>query len=141
MIGSKTSCSDFLSFVDLRRFPVGLILGVIIAIVAYAVVIYIVGKLGLGMEVSGFAGAIVAAIVISIVTAIVVWLMGLLGLSFGTGILGAIISLIVAAIVLLISDRFVSGLRVNGFVGAIIAAIAIGVVTWLIAWLLSLFGF
>jgi putative membrane protein len=140
MIGSKISCSDFLSFVDLRRFPVGLILGVIIAIVAYAVVIYIVGKLGLGMEVSGFGGAIVAAIVISIVTAIVVWLMQLLGLSFGTGILGAIISLIVAAIVLMVSDRFVSGLRVNGFVGAIVAAIAIGVVTWLIAWLLSLFG-
>ncbi len=118
---------------------VDLLLALILGIVAYAIVIWIVGRLGLGMEVDGFGGAIVAAIVIGIVTAVVMWLLNALGLAPGTGWLGAIVSLIIAAVVLMISDRFVSGLRVNGFVGAIVAAIAIGVVTWLVNWLVSLF--
>ncbi|MCZ7673332.1 MAG: phage holin family protein [Chloroflexi bacterium] len=44
-----------------------------------------------------------------------------------------------AAVVLMISDRFVAGMKVNGFGGAIVAAIAIGVVTWLVNWVLGLF--
>jgi putative membrane protein len=40
----------------------------------------------------------------------------------------------------MVSDRFLSGMSVNGFVGAIVAAIAIGVVTWLVIWLLGLVG-
>ena len=47
--------------------------------------------------------------------------------------------MVVAAVVLLISDRFVKGMKVNGFVGALVAAIAYGVVVWLIQWVLSLF--
>jgi hypothetical protein len=31
-------------------------------------------------------------------------------------------------------------MSVNGFVGAIVAAIAIGVVSWIVIWLLSLVG-
>jgi putative membrane protein len=42
----------------------------------------------------------------------------------------------VAAVVLLIADRFVPGMKVNGFVGALVAAIAIAVVAWLIGLLL-----
>jgi putative membrane protein len=112
----------------------------LIALVVSAVVIFIVGRLNLGLTVSGFGAAIIAALVISIVGTIVFWLFGLLGLTFGTGILGAIIYLIVAAVVLMISDRFVPGMKVAGFTGAIVAAIAIGVVAWIVAWLLGLLG-
>jgi putative membrane protein len=119
----------------------GLILGLVIAFLVAAVVIWIVGKLGLGMEVSGFGGAIIAAVVIAIVSAVVVWLLGLIGITTGNpGLWGAIVTLVVSAVVLLIADRFVTGLRVNGFVGAIIAAIAIGVVNWILFWLLGLLG-
>ena len=48
--------------------------------------------------------------------------------------------LIVAAVILMLSDRFVSGMTVNGFGGAIIAAIAIAVVYWIVTWLLGLLG-
>jgi putative membrane protein len=116
------------------------IIGLIIAILVAAVVIWIVGKLGLGMEVTGFVGAIVAAIVIGIVSWLVMWLLGLLGITIGGGWLGAIVLLIISAIVLLIADRFVPGMKVNGFVGAIVAAIAIAVVSWLLAWLMGLLG-
>lgn len=118
----------------------GTILGILLALVAAAVVIYIVGRLNLGMTVEGFGPAIIAAAVIAIVGGIIYWLLGVLGITIGGGWLGAIINLIIAAVVLLLAGRFVKGMKVNGFVGAIVAAIAIGVVTWVINWLLGLLG-
>jgi putative membrane protein len=46
----------------------------------------------------------------------------------------------VAAVVLLISDKFLPGMEVRGFTGAIIAAVGIAVVGWVVTWLLSLLG-
>jgi putative membrane protein len=123
-----------------RRIQMGYIFSFLIALIVAAVVIYIVGRLNLGLSVSGFGAAIIAALVIAVVGTVVMWLIGLLGLTFGGGWLGAIIYIIIAAIVLMISDRFVPGMKVNGFTGAIIAAIAIGVVAWIVTWLLGLLG-
>ena len=68
-------------------------------------------------------------------------MLGLLGITLGgTGLLAAIIALIVAAVVLMISDRFVPGMEVKGFTGAIVAAIGIAVVGWLVSWVLGLLG-
>ena len=116
------------------------LVGILLALVAAAVVIFIVGRLNLGLTVEGFGAAIIAAAVIAIVGGVIYWLLGALGITIGGGFLGAIINLIIAALVLMFSDRFVKGMKVNGFVGAIVAAIAIGVVTWLINWLLGLLG-
>ena len=118
----------------------GTILGILLALLAAAVVIFIVGRLNLGMTVDGFMPAFIAAAVIAIVGGVIYWLLGVLGITIGGGWLGAIINLVIAAVVLLISDRFVKGMKVSGFVGAIIAAIGIGVVTWIINWLLGLLG-
>lgn len=118
----------------------GYIISFLVALVVSALVIFIVGRLNLGLTVSGFGAAIIAALVIAIVGTIVFWLLSLLGLTIGGGLLGAIIYIIVAAIILMISDRFVPGMKVNGFTGAIVAAIAIGVVAWIVSWLLGLIG-
>lgn len=109
----------------------GTILAVVIGILLYALAIWVVGKLGLGLKVSGFVPAIVAALVIAVVSALLVWLLGALGLSLG-GFWGAIIHLIIAALVLMFAGNVVKGLKVKGFVGALIAAVAIAVVSWLI---------
>jgi len=109
------------------------LIGLILGFVSSAIVIWIVGKLGLGLSVDSFMSAIVAAIVIAIVGAVVLWLFGLLGLSINISLAGAIIYLIVAAVILLISNRFLSGVQVNGFLGAIVAAIAISGVTYFIS--------
>jgi len=117
------------------------IMGLIVAILVAAIVIWIVGKLGLGIEIDGYVGAIVAAIVIALVAWAIYWLLGLFNFSLGQvgdPILNAIIMLVVAAVVLLISDRFVPGMKVKGFGGAIIAAISIAVVIWLVDWVLAL---
>ncbi len=118
----------------------GVILNAIFVIIVAAVVLMIVSRFNLGLTVDGFGAAIIAAIVIGIVGAIINWLLAALHITIGGGLLGAIVYLIVAAVVLLISGRFVRGLKVNGFGGAIIAAIAIGVVSFIVTWFLGLFG-
>ena len=106
-----------------------------------AVVLMIVGRLNLGLTVDGFGSAFIASAVISIVAAIITWLIGLIGIRVGNPtLIGALVSLIVAAVVLLVSDRFVKGMKVNGFVGAIIAAISYGVIAWLLQWVIGLFA-
>jgi len=109
----------------------GTIVGVVIGILLYALAIWVVSKLGLGLKVSGFGPAVIAAIVISVVSALIIWLGDALGLSVG-GVLGAIIHLIIAALVLMFAGDAVKGLKVKGFTEALIAAVAIAVVSWLI---------
>ena len=116
------------------------LLSIIIGLVLYAVVIYIVSRLGMGLTVANFTSALIAGAVIAIVSWLVWWLLGLLGIGNGSGLIAAIVNLVVAAVILLIADRFVPGMKVNGFVGALIAAVAIAVVAWLIGWLLGALG-
>ncbi len=118
---------------------IGMIIGILIGALFSGFVIWVVGKLGIGLEVSGFGPAYIAAIVIAVVSWVIYWLVGVLGITISGGWLGALIHLVVAAVVLLISDRFVKGMRVNGFVGALVAALALAVVAWLVTWLLGMF--
>jgi putative membrane protein len=117
---------------------VGLIVGILIGALFTGLIIWIVGKLGLGLEVSGFGPAFVAAIVIAILNGLVTWLLGVLGITIGSNFIGAILHLVIAAIVLMLAGRFVKGLVVKGFTGAVVAALAIAAVGWLIAWGVSL---
>jgi len=120
----------------------GVILTFIIALLAAALVLWLVGRFNLGISVDSYGSAIIAALVIAVIAAVINWLLGLLGINLSAmgGLLGWIINIIVAALILMFGARFLPGLKVAGFGGAIIAAIAIGVVGWLINWLLSLFG-
>jgi uncharacterized membrane protein YvlD (DUF360 family) len=52
--------------------------------------------------------------------------------------IGAVIHLVIAALVLMFAGNMVKGLKVKGFVPALIAAIAIGVVSWLINGIIGL---
>jgi putative membrane protein len=105
-----------------------------------AVVLMIISRLNLGLTVDGFGAAFIASAVISIVAGLITWLLGLIGITLGgTGLIAAVVSVIVSAGVLLVSDRFVKGMKVNGFAGAIIAAISYGVIAWLLHWVLNLF--
>ena len=118
----------------------GTLISILLYWVVAALVIFIVGKLNLGLEVKSFGAALLAALVIALVAGVLGWAFSLFGLTLGTGLLAALINLLVAALVLIISDKFLSGMEVHGFMGAIVAAIAIGAVGWGVTWLLSLFG-
>jgi putative membrane protein len=118
----------------------GPILGFIISLLVAAVVIFIVSKLNLGLNVTGYGAAIIAALVIAVVGSVVVWLLSLLNITLGGGLIAAIIMLIIAAVVLMISDKFVPGMTVKGFKGAIIAAIGIAVVYWVLGLIAGIFA-
>ena len=100
------------------------------ALFVAAVVLLIVDKVNVGLN----------ALAISVVGFIVMWFLGLFGITIGGGFLGAIVYLIVAAVVLMLSAKVMPGLEVSGFGGAAIAAIAIGVVYWLLEWFVGLFA-
>jgi putative membrane protein len=118
----------------------GALIGILIAAAIGGLIIWIVGKLGLGLEVDGFVPAFIAAIIIAVVANLINWLLGVLGITIGGGFLGAIVHLVIAAVVLIIAGNIVPGMRVKGFVGALVAAIAIGVVGWLIGLVVGALG-
>ena len=117
---------------------IGSIIDIVFLTLIAALVIWIVGKLGLGLTVSGFGAAFIAAIAIAVISWIITWLLNVLGITTGGGILGALVNLVISAIILFVAGRWVKGLAVKGFLGAIIAASAIAVVSWLVSWGLSL---
>ena len=95
-------------------------------------IIWIVGKLGWGIQVSGFGPAYVTALVIAVLNVVIAWLLGVLGITIGAGFLGTVINFIIAALVLMVAGNYVKGLVVKGFTGALVAALAIAAVGWLI---------
>jgi putative membrane protein len=118
----------------------GIISAVVYFLVA-ALVIWIVGRMNLGLTVRSYGSAIIAALAIAVIAWLIWWFLGLFGMTMGGSTWwAALINLIVAAVVLLLAGRVLPGLEVKGFTGAIVAAIAIGVVGWLINWVLGLFG-
>lgn len=120
----------------------GAIITFVIALLATALVLYVVSKMNLGLTVESFGSAIIAGIVIGLVAAVVNWLIGLIlpGLGSGVGLIPWIINIVIAALILMLGASFLPGLKVSGFGGAIIAAIAIGVIGWLVQWVLGLLG-
>ena len=100
---------------------IGALVGILIISVLSSIVIWIVGKLGLGIEVAGFRSAFLAAIVIAILSAVTNMLLG----PVTTGYVGSIVHLVFAALIIIVAGSFIKGFRAKGFGGAIIAAICI----------------
>jgi len=72
---------------------IGLIIGVVFSAVISSVLIWIVGMLGLGLEVDGIAAAFIAGTAIAVVGGVSPWLLSLMKLKLGSGLLGAILNI------------------------------------------------
>ena len=108
------------------------LIGSAIGAVIAGVIIWIISKLKLGLEVDNFGWAIIAGVLIGVLTNLVLSFMT----DFG-GLGGFLIHLIVSAGVIYGSGYLLKGLRVSGYLGALIAALAIAVVNWLATWLIG----
>lgn len=115
---------------------IGLAIGVMLTAVSSGILIWVVGLLGLGLEVEGLGAALVAGIAIALVGEAVTWALMALGFKISNELLRAAINVLLGAVVLLICDRFLAGLTVNGFAGALVASTAIGVIAWLLSLIL-----
>jgi len=81
--------------------------------VASCFIIWVVGKLRLGLEVERFSSAFIAAIVIAVVAGVITLIIYFWIIQDGQGLVGGIVHLIISAIVLMISGRFLPGLKVS----------------------------
>lgn len=103
------------------------IAGIVIRLIASAVVLAITAFLVPGFNISGIGPLIIAAIVLTIMDYLFVKLLGIEASPFGRGIVG----FVSAAIILYLTQFFVPGYSVT-VLSAIIGAIVYGIVTYLI---------
>lgn len=101
--------------------------GIIIRLIASAVVLAITAFLTPGFSIGGVGPLIVAAIVLTILDYLFVKLLGIDASPFGRGIVG----FIAAALILYLTQFFVTGYSIT-VLSAIIGAIVYGIVTYLI---------
>jgi uncharacterized membrane protein YvlD (DUF360 family) len=116
---------------------IGAIIGIAIGTVIYGILLWIVGKLGLGLKVDSFLSALLAGLLVAIVGAFAVWISSALNLQVPEGLAGAIIQLVFTAGVLRAVGNSLQGVEVDGWKGAFLAAVAIAVIGWLINFALA----
>jgi uncharacterized membrane protein YvlD (DUF360 family) len=106
---------------------IGLVVGILIAAIISGVIIWLVGKLNVGLTVKNFGWAMLAGLLIGILTNIASQFVR----DFG-GAVGFVVQLVVSALVILLCGKILKGLTVEGFKGALFAAMAIAVIGFLI---------
>jgi len=111
---------------------IGAVIGIVIGAVISGALIWLVGKLNVGLTVKNFGWAMLAGVLISILSGIIKSVVPEFG-SVG----GFVIDLVISALVILASGKILKGLTVDGFKGALFAAMAIAVIGFLVALLVS----
>ena len=101
--------------------------GIVIRLIASAVVLAITAFLTPGFAISGIGPLIVAAVVLTVLDYLFVKLLGIDASPFGRGIVG----FVAAALILYLTQFFVAGSSIT-VLSAIIGAIVYGIVTYLI---------
>lgn len=113
---------------------VGLIIGILIAALISGLIVWIVSKLNLGLHVDSFGWAMLAGLLIGAATNLIMQVV-----PAGNDIVHLIVNLVVAAAVIFGCGALLKGMSVNGFGGALLAAVAIAFVGFLLS-LLALGG-
>ena len=112
---------------------IGLVIGVLFAAIFSGVLIWVVSFLDLGITIDGIGTAFIAGFAIAIIGGVITWLLSLRSIKISSELLRFVFNALVGAAGLLISAQFLTGLTVNGFLGAMAASIAIGIMSWLLS--------
>lgn len=107
---------------------VGLIIGILIAAVVSGAIIWLVSRLNVGLSVDSFGWAMLAGLFIGAITNLLSPLLA--GMN---GALMIVVNLVISAVVILLAGKLFSGVKVDGFKGALIAAVVIAVVGFVLA--------
>jgi uncharacterized membrane protein YvlD (DUF360 family) len=101
----------------------GLVIGILIGALISGAVIWLVGKMNLGLKVDNFGSAMIAGVLIGLLTTVLINL-----IPGAAGVVGFIVRLVVSAGAIYVGAQVLKGLHVEGFKGAVIAALAIAAV-------------
>jgi putative membrane protein len=111
---------------------VGLVIGILIGAVISGAIIWIVSKFNMGLSVDSFGWAMLAGLFIGVITTLITHFVPNL-----SGIVGAVVHLIVSAVVILLAGKAFSGVKVDGFSGALLAAVMMALISFGLALLLG----
>ena len=111
---------------------VGLVIGILIGAVISGAIIWIVSKLNMGLSVDSFGWAMLAGLFIGVITTLITQFVPNLN-----GIVGAIVHLVVSAVVIMLAGKAFSGVKVDGFSGALLAACVMALIGFGLALLLG----
>jgi uncharacterized membrane protein YvlD (DUF360 family) len=106
-------------------------IGVLLAAIVSGSIIWFIGKMKLGLEVDNFGWAMLAGILIGFFTNLIMNL-----IPTTDGIIRLMINLVITAAVIFGSGALLRGMTVNGYSGALIAAVSIAVINYLLTLLL-----
>lgn len=106
-------------------------IGAVIGALIFGILIWFIARLNIGLSVDGIGAAIILGALISIVNRAVFE-----GISEPNILISAAIGVAVTALVIFIAGRLLPYIKTDGIMGALVAAVAIGVVELIIAALL-----
>ena len=109
---------------------IGAIIGILLAALISGIIIWIIGKLNLGLQVDNFGWAMLAGVLIGFFTNLIMKLV-----PTADGIIHLLVNLVVSAIVIFASGALLKGVTVKGYSGALIAAVSISVINFLLLFL------
>ena len=107
---------------------IGLIIGIVLSAVISGLIIWIVSKLGLGLNVDSFGWAMLAGLLIGLATNLIMQVV-----PAGNDIVTVVVNLVVTAAVIFACGSLLKGMTVNGYGGALLAAVAIAIGGFLLA--------
>jgi putative membrane protein len=104
----------------------------IVTVLITAAGLFIISRLNLGLQIDSFGTTLVAALVLGLLNAFVRPILAFLSLPLTILTLG-LFAVVLNALMLMLMAALVKGVHVNGFIGALIAAIVLSILTWLIS--------
>lgn len=111
---------------------IGLVFGILIGAVISGAIIWLISKLNMGLSVDNFGWAMLAGLFIGVITTLITQFVPNL-----TGIVGAVVHLIVSAVVILLAGKVLSGVKVDGLTGALLAAFVMALIGFGLALLMG----
>ncbi len=106
---------------------IGIIAGVVLYVVVSGVIIWTVSKFNLGLHVESFAWAMAAGALIGVATNVIMNV-----IPANNDILHLVTNLVVSALVIYACGALLKGMTVKGYGGALLAAVGIAVVSYLL---------
>jgi len=111
---------------------VGLVIGILISAVISGFIIWLVSKFNIGLAVDNFGWAMLAGVFIGFFTNLIMHFVPGQG-----GIVTAVVQLLVAAAVIVLAGKVFSGVKVDGYSGALVAAVIMALISFGLAMLLA----
>lgn len=109
----------------------GIIAAIIIATILNTLAIWVVGKLRLGIQINHLGTALLAGALTAVFGVLLFrWTAALMG-EAGSLWISRLVHLVVTAVILLLVGGILPGMRTKGFLGALVAAVAIAVLFFL----------